>query len=197
MDRITGTASPHRSIHVDLSLISVDVPLERDLQCQFLGELRQQEADILTETLVLGRDQLEGHYTQGRGVEAEIVDVEGGESTAANDIAEINRHTSSSSSSSSSNNKSSNNNSSSSNSNSSSSRRTEDIHYSTSNRSHTMKPSQPTSSHSPVYPHLHTLPTLRGVYLYATDCRVVQELDVVLWKQTTLARRAFLAAVHS
>ena len=44
---------------------------------------------------------------------------------------------------------------------------------------------------------LHTLPTLRGEKWYATDCRVVQELDVVLWKQTTLARRAFLAAVHS
>ena len=42
---------------------------------------------------------------------------------------------------------------------------------------------------------LHTLPTLRGEKWYATD--VVQELDVVLWKQTTLARRAFLAAVHS
>ena len=54
---------------------------------------------------------------------------------------------------------------------------------------------QPTSSSPTIFDFHHhppSLPTLRGVYLYATDCRVVPELDVVLLKQTIIARRAFL-----
>ena len=63
-----------------------------------------------------------------------------------------------------------------------------------------MKQPQPTSLSPTIFDHHHhhlpSLPTIRCVYLYATDCRVVPELDVVLLKQTIMARRAFLSSIQ-
>ena len=167
--------TPHLTIHVDLSLISVDIPLEMGHQCQFLGELRQTD-DVMTETLVIGRDQQEGH-AQGEGEEVDMVGGEEmvGEGIGENDVIEVNHHTSSSSSSSSSSNGNSNGN----------------INgYNSSNNNH-----DPDS----IFDHHHHLPALsplRGVYLYATDCRMVPDLDIVLLKQTTMARRTFLTTLQ-
>ena len=165
MDRNTSSSSPYVSIHVDLSSISVDIPLEMDLQCQFLGELRQQhDIDPFIEERGAGYAHQEGYYSQGRELEAgkgatgEAVEME------EENTAEHHQGTSSSSSS------------------------VEQNRYPTSQQSPPHSP-----SHSDQHQHHHHHATLRSLYLYATHCRVVPELDMVLLKQATLARRDFLA----